>query len=95
MAAGISDAQITIMAADDNRPDLAPADESVIGYIREALLRDDGQTGKRNAIANNDVMLTVMPHDGQVDRIVDIIQANNPHHFDPALERWRNSPPTT
>jgi hypothetical protein len=92
--AGISSDQITITAAIDDRSDLEPADKSIIGRVRETLLPDDGQVGKRAAIASNDFALTVLPRDGEVNRIVDIIQASNPHHFDPKLERWRNSPPT-
>jgi hypothetical protein len=92
--AGVSSAHITITAAIGDQSDLEPADKSIIGHIREALLPDDGQVGKRAAIDSNDFALTVLPHDGEVDQIVDIIQASNPHHFDPALERWRNSPPT-
>ncbi|WP_158743195.1 hypothetical protein, partial [Acidisphaera sp. L21] len=69
---------ITITEAKGNQPDLEPADQSIIGHIREALLPDDGQVGKRAAIADNDVTLTVLPQDGEVDRIVDIIQASNP-----------------
>ncbi|WP_158742456.1 hypothetical protein [Acidisphaera sp. L21] len=95
VGAGVTSTQITITEAKGNQPDLEPADQSIIGHIREALLPDDGQVGKRAAIVDNDVTLTVLPQDGEVDRIVDIIQASNPHHFDPALERWRNSPPTT
>ncbi|WP_158742733.1 hypothetical protein [Acidisphaera sp. L21] len=95
IGAGIAGTQISIMEARGNRSDLQPADKSIIGHIREALLPDDGQVGKRAAIADNDVTLTVLPQDGEVDRIVDIIQASNPHHFAPALERWRNSPATT
>ncbi|WP_158745661.1 hypothetical protein [Acidisphaera sp. L21] len=93
--AGISEGQISVLEVRAERIDLEPTDKSLIGQIREALLPDDGQTGKRDAIADNDVVLRVWPQDGEADRIVDIIQASNPHHFDPALERWRNSPPTT
>ncbi|WP_158742777.1 hypothetical protein [Acidisphaera sp. L21] len=93
VGAGITSTQITITAARGSQSDLEPADKSIIGHIREALLPDDGQVGKRAAIAANDVTLTVLPQDDEVDRIVDVIQASNPHHFDPALERWRNSPP--
>jgi hypothetical protein len=46
IGAGIAGTQISIMEARGNRLDLQPADKSIIGHIREALLPDDGQVGE-------------------------------------------------
>ncbi len=93
IAAGIPADRIAVCATSEAAAGLAPADQSIIGKIRETILPDDSQRATRDAVASGDTRLVVIPSAETVDQVVDIIQAGNPHHFDADLERWRNSPP--
>ena len=95
IAAGIPADRVNITEADAVASNLAPADNTVIGRIREAVLPDDSKQATRKAVREGGVILTVWPGQDHTDRAVDIIQAGKPSHFDAGLERWRNSPPTT
>lgn len=94
LAAGLDAARITVTNAEADTAALRPADNTIIGKIREAILPDDSQQADRAAIHDHLVTLTVIPHEDDADRIVDIIQAGKPRSFDADLERWRNSPPS-
>ena len=52
---------------------------------------DDSTTALRDAAANDETVLTLRPAADQVESAIGILQAANPHHFDAALERWRNT----
>ena len=91
-ADGLDTGRIAITDA-DTAP-LEPADDTLIGKVREAILPDDGQRGERAAAHEKLVTLVVTPHEDDADRIVAIIQAGKPRRFDADLERWRNSPPS-
>ncbi len=91
--AEIPDGQITVTDAAAEAGHVKAADQSMIGKVREAILPDDGQRATKDAAASGDVRLVVTPMAEDVDRVVDIIRAGKPHHFDADLERWRNSPP--
>ncbi len=93
VADGLGAGQVSI--AEPDAAAVQPADDTLIGKIREAVLPDDGQRADRAAVRENLVALTVTPGStSNVDRLVGIIQAAKPRHFDAALERWRNSPPS-
>ena len=66
-------------------------DQSLLGRLREAVLPDDSTTALRDAAAKDETVLTLRPGADQVEDAIRIIQAANPHHFDAALERWRNA----
>jgi hypothetical protein len=53
---------------------LEPADDTILGKIREAILPDDGQTASRAATRDAHVMLTVIPEEATVDQVVHILQ---------------------
>lgn len=76
-------------------PSLAQAieapDRSLLGRLREAILPDDSTTALRDAAARHEAVLTVRPAKEQVETAVRVIEAAHPHHFDAALERWRNA----
>ena len=93
LADGLDAGRVTI--AEPDPAAVQPADNTFVGKIREAVLPDDGQRADRAAVRENLVALTVVPTGtSDVDRLVGIIQAGKPRHFDAALERWRNSPPS-
>ncbi len=91
---GIEATCVTVSDASAEAAKLEPADDTLIGKIREAVLPDDGQRASRAAVKDNLVMLTVVPDATNGERIVDIIQAGKPTRFDAELERWRNAPPS-
>ncbi len=93
IAAGIPADRIAVSTTSADAAHLAPADQTIIGKIRETILPDDSQRATRDAVASGDTRLVVVPSVETVDQVVDIIQAGKPHHFDADLERWRNSPP--
>ncbi len=66
-------------------------DQSLLGRLREAVLPDDSTTALRDAAAKDETVLTLRPAAEQVETAIGIIQAAGPHHFDAALERWRNA----
>ena len=89
---GLDGSRILIAAPD--AASLEPADDTLVGKIREAVLPDDGQRADRAAVREHLVTLTVWPGEVDADRIVSTIQAGQPRRFDADLERWRNSPPS-
>ncbi len=91
---GVDPQGIMITDAAADAAGLKPADDTIIGKIREAVLPDDGSRATRNAIKENLVTLKVALGDADADRVATIIQAGHPSHFDADLERWRNSPPS-
>jgi hypothetical protein len=68
-----------------------PPDQNVIGRIRKAVLPDHATESYRKAVDEGDPMLTVHPLAGEVEEVVEVLQAAHPKRFDPRLERWRNS----
>ncbi len=68
-----------------------PADQGLLGRIREAILPEDGETAIRSARHNNETILTLRPMPEEVDRAIAILTAAKPAHFDADLERWRNA----
>ena len=94
LAAGIPSDRISLADATVEAGNLAPADDTIVGRIREAIFPDDSQSATHKAVSEGDVMLTVWPELEHTDRAIGIIQAGKPSHFDADLERWRNSPPT-
>ena len=93
VTSGLDAGRVAITEADAEAAALRPADDTLVGKIREAVLPDDGQRGERAAVREHLVALTVTPADSDADRIIGIIQAGKPRRFDADLERWRNSPP--
>lgn len=68
-----------------------PPDNTLTGNIRETVEPDHGTEAYRDAVRNEEPMLIVNPLPEEVDRVVDILAGCHPLHFDPRLERWRNS----
>ena len=95
LGAGLRPEQVDIAPAAAQSANLEPADQTLVGRIREAVLPDDGETATRMAAKKGDFLLVVMPEHGEIDRVIDTIRAGRPAHFDADLERWRNSPPVT
>ena len=69
----------------------SPADDGLIGRIREAILPEDGETATRSAIRPNETILTLRPQPDEIEKVIAIIEAAKPTHFDADLERWRNA----
>ena len=93
LAAGFADGSIVLAGSGDaglGHAVEAP-DQSILGRLREAVLPDDSTTALRDAAANGETVLTLRPAADQVESAIGILQAANPHHFDAALERWRNN----
>jgi hypothetical protein len=92
LAAGFAEASIVLAGQGDGLQHAVEApDQSLFGRLREAVLPDDSTTALRDAAARDETVLTLRPAAGQVEAAVQILQAANPHHFDAALERWRNA----
>lgn len=95
LAAGIDSSAIHIIPHAANAPDLLsavqPADATLFGRLRDAILPDDGEAGARAAIRHDAAILNVQPRRGQVETVVQVIEASNPIRFDANLERWRNA----
>jgi hypothetical protein len=93
--AGIDASRISVVddAAGDAGVQAAaqPADRSIIGRIREAVLPEDSETGTRAAARNNEALLKLRPLPQEVETAVQVLQAAKPSHFDADLERWRNA----
>ena len=70
----------------------APADDSIVGRIREAILPEDSEAATRAASRNDDAVLTLRPLPAEVETAVRVLQAAKPTRFDADLERWRNAP---
>lgn len=68
-----------------------PADDSIIGRIREAVLPDDSEQATRAALRNDDAILVLRPLPEEVETAIRILQAAKPTRFDADLERWRNA----
>jgi len=68
-----------------------PADKNLIGKVRNALWPDHGTETYAEAVKQGEPMLTVHPLAEETDAIVRVLEAAHPKHFDPRLERWRNS----
>ena len=68
-----------------------PADDTLIGRVREAILPDDGAKSTLAAVQNDDAILTLKPLPEEVEMAVSIIEKAGPSHFDADLERWRNA----
>ena len=94
LADGVDQARVTIRPAAATTSGLAPADDTLLGHIREAILPDDSTRATRAAADAHEVMLVVVPGADDADQIVARIQAGKPSRFDADLERWRNSPPS-
>ncbi|MGI3779106.1 MAG: hypothetical protein ACRYGC_17590 [Janthinobacterium lividum] len=93
LAAGFADGSVTLAggASGGVQHAVAAPDQSLLGRLREAVLPDDSTTALRDAASNDETVLTLRPEAAQVEDAIRIIQAANPHHFDAALERWRNA----
>jgi hypothetical protein len=95
MEAGIDSARVNVTdhAADDPAVQgvRRPADDSIIGRIREAVLPEDSETATRAALRHDDAIVTVRPLREEVETVVRVLEAAKPTHFDAALERWRNA----
>lgn len=68
----------------------APAEQSVLGHLREAVLPEDSEQQRRSAQHGGDVLLEVRPGNSDINAVIRIIQAAGPQKFDADLERWRN-----
>ena len=68
----------------------APADDTLLGRIREAVLPNEPSAASRAAIAGHHALLEVRPQADQVEMAVRIIEQHHPVRFDADLERWRN-----
>jgi hypothetical protein len=94
LSAGIPDSSVRIIAHAAESPavkaDIKPADDTLIGRIREAILPDEASAGQRVAVAQDNALLNVTPSRDQVETVVRILQASHPVRFDADLERWRN-----
>ena len=93
LAAGFADGSVTLAGGGSGgvQHAVAAPDQSILGRLREAVLPDDSTTALRDAASNDETVLTLRPEAAQVEDAIRIIQAGNPHHFDAALERWRNA----
>ena len=92
LAAGFAEGSIVLAGQGAGLQHAVEApDQSLLGRLREAVLPDDSTTALRDAAARDETVLTVRPSAAQVETAVQVLQAANPHHFDAALERWRNS----
>ncbi len=96
LAAGFADGSIVLAGGEGAAGGsldqaVAAPDQSLLGRLREAVLPDDSTTALRDAAANDETVLTLRPAAEQVETAIGIIQAAGPHHFDAALERWRNA----
>jgi hypothetical protein len=93
--AGIDAGRITIADHAAGNADIErvtkPADEGILGRIREAILPEDSETATRAALRNDDAVLTLRPLKQEVETAVRVLQAAKPSHFDADLERWRNA----
>jgi hypothetical protein len=89
--AGIDASRIDVADQTNVGTTAAPADEGLLGRIREAILPEDGETAIRTAIHNNETILTLYPEPTEVEMAITILEAAKPAHFDPSLERWRNA----
>ena len=94
LAAGIADSEIQIIPhaaqSREAKADTKPADDTLIGRIREAVLPDEASAGARAAVETDAAILNVTPTREQVETVVRTLQASNPTRFDADLERWRN-----
>jgi hypothetical protein len=94
IARGIPAAAITIIPHAAESPavhgDTKPADDTLLGRIREAILPDEASAGSRAAIAADAAILNVEPTADQVETVVQTLAAARPLRFDADLERWRN-----
>lgn len=68
-----------------------PPDRNLVGKIRETVWPDHGTEAYRDAVRRGEPMLTVHPLPEETDTIVRVLEAMHPKHFDPRLERWRNT----
>ena len=94
VANGIAGDRVTVQpAADDKSVDanLRPADQSIVGQIREAILPDESSKLPREAVQHGQTILSVTPDKEDAEKIVDVLQTTQPRHFDARLERWRNT----
>ncbi len=89
--AGLAEGSIAIAGSAALRAATEAQDSSLFGRIREAVLPDDSTRALRDAASQHETVLTVRPAAEQVETAVRVLQAANPHHFDAALERWRNA----
>lgn len=95
IAAGIPPERVQLLP--DARADATaaaatqPPDQNIIGRIRESVWPDHGTEAYRDAARQRDPMLAVLPTAGETDTIVRVLTEMHPKHFDPRLERWRNS----
>ena len=69
---------------------LAPDDKGIVARVREALMPEDSNAATRDAAKSGDAILTLQPARADVERVIGIIEASHPSHFDASLERWRN-----
>ena len=92
---GVTDDRINLMesaAQDVNASASArPADDSLVGKLRAAVLPDDDTTTYSEGVRRGLPMLTVHPRAEEVDAVIRALEAAKPLHFDPRLERWRNT----
>jgi hypothetical protein len=92
LAAGFAEDSIVLAGQDTTLEHAVEApDQSLFGRLREAILPDDSTTALRDAVAHDETVLTLRPAAEQVETAIKVIQAASPHHFDAALERWRNA----
>lgn len=93
--AGIDAARITIMDHAAGSPSAQaatqPADQGILGRLREAILPEDSENATRAAVQNDEAILALRPLPHEVENAVRILQASHPTHFDADLERWRNA----
>lgn len=92
---GIPDAAVHLMehaSEDVNAAASArPVDESTFGKLRAAVLPDDDTQTYTEAVRHGHPILTVHPDPAQVETVIRVLETAKPLHFDPRLERWRNT----
>ena len=68
-----------------------PADPSILGRLREAIMPEDSERATRAAVRNDDAILTLRPMPEEVEMAVSVLKAAKPSHFDADFELWRNA----
>ena len=92
--AGVGADRVVVTEARTQAETLAPADDNIIGKIRETLMPDDGTRATRAAVQEGLVLLAVAPGESDADLIIGIIESAKPTRFDASLEKWRSATPS-